>query len=224
MTLAYTLCQTGAQQSPIQLTTANGFSKTHKPTFNYPESTEGSLYNWGYGPAFSPTANMTDLSGNPSMTFDGETVYLKGWHIHAPGEHSVDKDRTKAELHLVHATAAGKERAVVGLMIDPVAYGTNASSIFFESFPLSAIPSFKDTTTRNPMKLNLKRALTEVKNLATFWTYEGSLTSPPCTEGLRWFVAGSKMTVGTAQMQTILKASTFSTRDEQEIWGHKVNV
>ncbi|KAI9648684.1 hypothetical protein NHQ30_003322 [Ciborinia camelliae] len=221
---SYTTCQTGTQQSPIQLSTADGFSKTHTPTFNYPNSTEGSLYNWGYGAAFSLTSNITDLSGNPSFTFDSETVYLKGWHIHAPADHTIDGGRSRAELHLVHATASGKERAVLALRIDPVAYGTDTNSTFFESFALSSIPSFHDLTTKVPTTLNLKQALTEINNVATFWTYQGSLTSPPCTEGIRWFVAGTKMLVGTEQMRHLLGVSTFSAREEQMIWGQKVNV
>lgn len=222
--LDYTTCQTGTQQSPIHLTTAGGFSKTHTPTFNYSTSTEGSLYNWGYGAAFSLTSNTTDLSGNPSLTFDSETVYLKGWHIHAPADHTIDSVRSKAELHFVHATATGKERAVVAFRIDPVDFGTTANSTFFDSFPLSSIPSFKDVTTKVPLKLDLKQALTEINNADTFWTYEGSLTSPPCTEGIRWFVAGTKMIVGTEQMQELLAVSTYSAREEQGIWGQKVNV
>ncbi|KAJ8066455.1 hypothetical protein OCU04_005515 [Sclerotinia nivalis] len=219
----YTTCQTGAQQSPIHLETATGFSKTHVPTFNYSTATPGSLYNWGYGAAFSLTANTTNLSGNPSMTFDNETVYLKGWHIHAPADHTIDSTRPKAELHFVHATASGKERAVVALMIDPVPYGTTGNSTFFNSFPLASIPPFSDQTTRIPLTMNLNQALTEIDNAKTFWTYEGSLTSPPCTEGLRWFVGGKKMTVGTEQMQELLAISTYSAREEQKLWGHNIN-
>ncbi|KAG4028688.1 hypothetical protein MFRU_020g01270 [Monilinia fructicola] len=219
----YTLCQTGAQQSPVHLNTADGLAKTHKPTFNYPDSISGSLYNWGYGPAFVPAG--TDLTRNPSMTFDGETVYLKGLHIHSPSEHSINGDRAKSELHLVHAKADGEERAVVGILIDPVAYESNApNSTFFESLQLSKVPSFKDTTTRISSTLNIKQALTEVKSLDTYWTYEGSLTTPPCTQGLRWFVSNPKLLVGTAQMQELLKVSSFSARVEQEVWGQKVNV
>ncbi|ESZ93650.1 hypothetical protein SBOR_5955 [Sclerotinia borealis F-4128] len=220
----YTTCQTGTQQSPIHLTTSSGFSKTHRPTFNYPTSTDGSLYNWGYGAAFSLTSNTTDLSGNPTLSFDNETLYLKGWHIHAPADHTIDSVRSKAELHLVHATSSGEERAVVALRIDPIAYGTTANSTFFESFPLTSIPAFSDATAKIPITLDLKQALAEIDNADTFWTYEGSLTSPPCTEGIRWFVAGTKMSVGTEQMQELLAVSTFSAREEQGIWGQKVNV
>lgn len=57
-----------------------------------------------------------------------------------------------------------------------------------------------------------------------FWTYRGSLTSPPCTEGLRWFVARNIMFVSDRQMQDMLRVSTFSARAEQEVWNHEINV
>lgn len=130
----------------------------------------------------------------------------------------------RAELHFVHATASGKERAVLAFMIDPVPYGTVANSTFFESFPLTSIPSYHDHTTKVPLTLDLKQALTEVNNVKNYWAYEGSLTSPPCTEGMRWFVAGTKMNVGTEQMQELLANTTYGAREEQKIWGQKVNV
>jgi carbonic anhydrase len=62
-----------------------------------------------------------------------------------------------------------------------------------------------------------------VQFFSEFWTYQGSLTSPPCTEGIRWFVARQIMFTGVKQMQDILGASTYSARAEQEVWQHRIN-
>ena len=86
----------------------------------------GALSNWGYGPAFTTSTNSSITSG-PAMTYDNTTLYLKGLHIHSPADHSVQGDRSKAELHLVHADASGKERGVIAIRIDP----GNADSLFF---------------------------------------------------------------------------------------------
>jgi carbonic anhydrase len=74
------------------------------------------------------------------MTYDNETLYLKGWHIHSSADHTVQFDRSKAELHLVHADAKGIERGVVAIRIDP----GNYDSPFFSQFlsPTSSVPSF----------------------------------------------------------------------------------
>lgn len=98
----YELCQTGSQQSPIGISLLQGLSQNHQPSFNgYTGNYTGEYYNWGYGPAFTFYHPEGDYSGLPSMTFDDETVYCTGWHIHAPADHSVQSDRSKAELHLV---------------------------------------------------------------------------------------------------------------------------
>lgn len=44
------------------------------------------------------------------MTYEGETLFLKGWHIHSPSDHRVDGVQSKAEVHLVQANAEGEER------------------------------------------------------------------------------------------------------------------
>lgn len=74
------------------------------------------------------------------------------------------------------------------------------------------------------MDLDMHQALQEVNTFSDFWTYRGSLTSPPCTEGIRWWVARNVLFVGHAQMREILRGSTYSARVEQEVWMHGVNV
>jgi carbonic anhydrase len=50
------------------------------------------------------------------------------------------------------------------------------------------------------------------------------LTSPPCREGIRFFIARNILFVSNAQMQDILRVSTYSARAEQEVWMHEINV
>lgn len=216
----YTNCQIGTKQAPIPLMLTQGLSQNHIPTFNYGTPVAGNIFNWEHGPAFTANTNSTPLSSSPSFTFDNETVYFKGWHIHSPADHSIQGHRTTAELHLVHANAKGKERAVVAIFIDP----GNTDSAFAAQFISAPVPNFDSTTTVATESMDLKLAIAEAGDFREFWTYDGSLTSPPCTEGIRFFVSRSVMTVGNAQMQEILKVSTFSARTEQEVWMHGINV
>ncbi|KAH6664438.1 alpha carbonic anhydrase [Halenospora varia] len=198
----------------------------HRPTFSYSTPVAGNIYNWGYGPAFSVNTNSTPITSAPSMTWDDKTVYLKGWHIHSPADHSVQGDRSKSELHLVHSDAEGHEKAVVAIRVDP----GNTNSPFFNQFEqpsnsstITTMPNFDETTTI-PTTLDMAQVLSEVANFSEFWTYEGSLTSPPCTEGIRWFVARNVLFVGVDQMREVLRVSTYSARVEQEVWQHEINV
>lgn len=212
----YRLCQTGTQQSPIALSLNNGLALNHIPKFDYNGTVAGNWFNWGYGPAFTVAQNE-DWTKNPSATYDNKTVYLKGWHIHSPADHSVEGDRSKAELHLVHVDAKGHEAAVMAIRLDP----GNANNTFFEQLP--PMIQFDQMGVEVAITLDLTSLLQSVLYFNEFWTYQGSLTSPPCHEGIRWFVARQIAFTGVAQMQDILGASTYSARAEQEVWQHRIN-
>lgn len=206
----------GTQQSPIALSLSNGLSLNHVPTFNFNGSISGNFYNWGYGPAFT-VAHEDDWTTHPSVTYDNDTVYLKGWHIHSPGDHTVGSVRSKAELHMVMVDATGHEKAVMGIRLDP----GNTNNTFFEQLP--PVIGFNDLDTFEPVSLDFTPALQSVLFFNEFWTYQGSLTSPPCSEGIRWFMARQILFTGVEQMQAILGASTYSARAEQEVWQHRIN-
>ncbi|CAI7634592.1 unnamed protein product [Penicillium glandicola] len=216
----YALCQTGTQQSPIPLDLRQGLSAHHRLDFSdIGGNTTGNFYNWGYGPAFTVhRENDNDLSSLPAVKFDNETVYVGGWHIHTPADHSVGNLKSKGEMHFVLYTADGHERAVLAFMIHP----GSQDSVFFGQMP--PMIGFNDTVTQKQTTLDLKRALAEVDNFDEFWTYKGSLTSPPCSEGIRWFIARSVLFIGVDQMRAILGASTYSARREQDVWQHEINV
>lgn len=214
----YALCQSGTQQSPIALGLNQGLSQLHQPYFEgYTGNVTGNFYNWGYGPAFTLDHPEDEYTGLPSMTFDNQTLYLIGWHLHAPADHSVAGDRSKAELHMVHANEEGKEGAVLAIRLDP---GASPSS-FFDQLP--PMIGFNDTTQIMGAEINPRFALDGVNTFNEFWTYQGSLTSPPCREGIRWFVARSILFTSVNQMRQILGASTYSARAEQEVWLHQIN-
>lgn len=220
MSQDYALCQTGTQQSPIPLDLHQVLSAQHKldsPDFH--GNTTGNFYNWGYGPAFTVhRENENDLSNLPAVKFDNETVHIGGWHIHTPADHSVGGHKPKAEMHFVLYTADGHERAVLGFMIHPGSH----DSVFFNQLP--PIIGSNDTITQKQATLDLKQALAEVNNFDEVWTYKGSLTTPPCTEGIRWFVARSELFIGVDQMRAILGASAYSSRRGQDVWLHEINV
>jgi len=256
----YELCQTGTRQSPIPLNFQQGLSTAHLPDFSkYASEVQGSFYNWGYGPAFAlaktacttgSTATDCPVDTNaPQFTFEdngvNETVYLVSWHVHSPGDHSVQSDRSKAELHLVHVDKNGLERAVLAIRVDP---GFSSYSAFFAEAPFASsngtataleaasnssatiptidnpFPSFKEKDIRLNGTSTPMQALKEVGDFKEMWTYRGSLTSPPCREGIRFFIARNIMFVSNAQMQDILRVSTYSARAEQEVWMHEINV
>ncbi|KAK3679568.1 hypothetical protein LTR37_021406 [Vermiconidia calcicola] len=223
---AYELCQTGSQQSPIPLTLNQGLALTHRPTFDYAENITGNFYNWNYGAAFTLDHPEGEYTGLPAFTFEegygdsgrNETVYMTGWHIHSPADHTINGDRSRSELHYVHVDEEGHERVVLAILLDP----SNDASPFFSQLP--DMVSFNETGTQVPAAMNLRLALEEVGDLSEFWTYKGSLTSPPCHEGVRWFVGRQRLYTSRTQMKQILAVSRFAAREEQQVWEHEINV
>lgn len=125
-------------------------------------------------------------------------------------------------MHLVHVDEEGKPASVVGLRIEPSA-DPHYKSEFFEDVGSNLI-GFNDTAVREGVKLSPIKAIEEVGSLKDYWTYRGSLTTPPCTEGIRWFVSAQQLYVSDEQMVTLLEAGRFSNRVEQKVWKHEVNV
>lgn len=225
ISLEYKMCHSGTAQSPINIFTSQGLATTHVPDFSgYAAhgASIGTFNNWGFGPAYTldPGEN-DDFSTLPALKFDNQTVFLSGWHIHFPSEHLVDGVRSRAELHMVHVDAAGEAAAVVGVRIEP---SSITSSPFFDQLPTPLI-HFNDTEAETEgVSLDHTLMIQEVGNVLQYWTYQGSLTTPPCSEGLRWFLPRQTLKVSEAQMVAMLESSRFSHRVEQVVWNQNINV
>lgn len=121
-------------------------------------------------------------------------------------------------MHFVHVDAEGHAKAVLGFRID----ACEEENAFFAQLPGPV--RWNDTETRIPATVDPNAALASVSNFNQFWTYSGSLTSPPCSQGIRWFVARQIMYTSVQQMRKILGASTYSSRVTQKIWQHGIDL
>jgi carbonic anhydrase len=222
----YKLCHSGTTQSPISLLSTQGLAHTHTPDFSGYTATSptvtGTFNNWAFGPAYTLDHEGEDFSTLPALKFDDQTVHLTGWHIHFPSEHLVDGVRSQAEMHLVHTTPTGDAASVLGIRIQAATDPSAPPSPFFQQLPQPLI-HFNDTTERTGVPLDMMLAVNEVGGVKDYWTYMGSLTTPPCSEGLRWFVAAHPLVVSQEQMVAMLEVSRFSHRVEQSVWLQSVN-
>jgi len=222
--IEYIECQTGSHQSPINID-QQPLATTHQPTFEgYDRVMPGNFFNWDFGPAFTPHHPTDELKDLPSMTFDGQKVFMIGWHIHMPSEHLVNGTRSRGEIHLVHANEEGEESAVIGIRLEVASREENTPSRFISQLPEGQFIHYNDTTQLEGVTINHQLAIEEVGRLERYWTYTGSLTTPPCHEGLRWFLPEQPLLVSDAQMVQLLAVSRFSHRVTQEIWLHDINL
>jgi len=115
------------------------------------------------------------------------------FHFHAPSEHTIMGKHMDLEMHIVHLTAAAELGAVLGIMFD-VEEGGNGENTFLASMAGLATKA----TITGPLPL---KGFLQTLNLDEFWSYDGSLTTPPCTEGVRWSVLKTVQPISPAQLK-----------------------
>jgi len=115
----------------------------------------------------------------PSRLVVGLDIYnLVQFHFHAPSEHVVNGQPAAMELHLVHRDVLGN-LAVVGILMK---IGQNPNR--FVDLIMGKAPEEEGAV---PINVSINASALLPKSL-NYYTYSGSLTTPPCTEGVRWFV------------------------------------
>ncbi|WP_432509014.1 carbonic anhydrase [Kineococcus auxinigenes] len=176
----YAECADATQQSPIDLAGASTVPLPD-PRFDYVTG-DVELKNTVH------TVQGVEPPGS-TMTVDGETYALTQFHLHEPAEHTVAGQTYAGELHLVHTDESGAV-AVVGVLLQEGA-ADSALAEYFEQLPADtseqATLSGFDTAALLPQDRRTYR-------------YTGSLTTPPCTEGVSWFVVQQPVEVSAEQL------------------------
>jgi carbonic anhydrase len=180
-------CGTGKQQTPINL--VSGAARPQdlpNLVFAYKPSRLFMTNNGHTIQMTYDTGSSLGRAGSPA------TATLAQFHFHAPSEHTVDGKPYPMELHLVHVDAAGKPVAVVGVFITAGRENAAAAKAFL------ALPAKADE------KAGPAGATIDASGLLpldkTFFMYPGSLTTPPCTEGITWYVLTHPIEMSAAQI------------------------
>lgn len=190
----WALCEEGTAQSPIDFDALGADPQDVSDiAFDYHES----MVSWTNN---GHTVMMSYEPGS-SMILGGTPYQLQQFHYHTPGEHSLQGGaRFEVEQHLVHRNEAG-ELAVVGVMIregdhNPALPGGRRLDQFLpqsEGVVVEFPEETLDATGLLPARLESFR-------------YLGSLTTPPCSEGVRWVVMTEPIEISRSQMRALLQA------------------
>lgn len=171
----------GLNQSPIDI--KNTISAKLEPLkFDY-SATAKSIVNNGH------TVQVDFNEGN-SLTLDGKQFFLKQFHLHSPSENKMNGVSYPMEMHLVHANAQG-ELAVVAVMYQKGQMNSSLAPLW-KNLPKHAGQSIR-------LEGNETAASFLPKKL-DYYRFNGSLTTPPCTEGVRWIVLKDIQSVSEAQL------------------------
>jgi carbonic anhydrase len=178
-------CSAGKQQSPIDLTRAAPVA-IEDAKLAYKASAATVVDN-----GHTVQVNLDDAG---TATIDGREYELVQFHFHAPSEHTVDGEHSPVEAHFVHKDADGK-LAVIGVMIVQGAGSDPLQAI------IDAIPG-KGAEAKLPGTVDVSKLLPPY---LTAYRYAGSLTTPPCSEGVTWSVLVQPVTWSAAQIAQLTK-------------------
>ncbi|WP_281951414.1 carbonic anhydrase [Nitrosophilus kaiyonis] len=183
----YFMCKEGKNQSPINL---NNMVEANLPklNINYSGNAE-SIINNGH------TIQVNTLGKN-SIIMDGIKFTLKQFHFHTPSENKIDGKQYPMEAHFVHADKNGN-LLVLALMYEE---GEEENR------------GLKKVIEQLPKEKHHKEALKEMFNPGDllpkkldYYRFNGSLTTPPCSEGVRWIVIKKPVIATKAQLDVMRK-------------------
>jgi len=173
-------CAVGAEQSPVNL--AGGLQAQIQP-LNFDWKAEA------YKVSNNGHTIQADVSQPGGTTLDGTVYALKQFHFHTPSEHAIDGKRSEMEVHLVHADGKGK-LAVIGVFVVAGAGHAGFAAV------MAAAPS-KEGSQVLPAAID---ATTFLPWDRARYRYEGSLTTPPCSEVVDWNVYAQPLEVAKADI------------------------
>lgn len=178
-------CEAGMEQSPVDIdpAAAEG-SDLPDPVLDWPPS-DLEIVNNGH-------TIQADVAAGSTSELNGRRYDLLQFHWHRPSEHTVGGDPFAMELHFVHADAAG-DLAVLGVLLE-VGDGNPLYDILWEAQPQvdgSTLLTGVDFRQLLPADL-------------TTWVLPGSLTTPPCSEGVAWNVVTVPASISAEQVEAFL--------------------
>ncbi|WP_034263180.1 carbonic anhydrase [Bacillus sp. J33] len=206
---SFSACANGTEQSPIDIELANvQLDKSlAEININY-TPTSFTLVNNGH------TIQANDASGRNTLTVDNEEYILLQMHFHKPSEHLINGQPFEMEGHLVHQNTEGK-LAVLGFLIN----AGNENKIFAEMFSkLPQVETEEDVTLEK--FVDLENLLPNEKN---FFRYSGSLTTPPCSEDVKWIVMDQPIEMSKEQIEAFGSIFPHNSRPIQPLNGRKVS-
>jgi carbonic anhydrase len=197
----FATCDVGKNQSPIDNDSTNDADlKPLKMLQKFPAK---DIVNNGH------TIQVNFKDGN-NLILDNMVFKLKQVHFHAPSEHMIKGKAFAMEAHFVHADSKGN-LAVIGVM-----FNEGKANIGLEKL-WKQMPKNLD----KPVNIVSRLLPSEMmpKNL-DYYRFNGSLTTPPCSEGVRWIVIKTPLTASKAQIEAFQNVMKHhNNRPVQEING-----
>lgn len=191
-------CAEGEHQSPIDIETYKTNEVSARLEFYYKASSV-ELINNGH------TVQAIPDKDNYIIAL-GKSYHMRQIHFHDPSEHHLDGVIYPMEIHMVHTDSSGG-LAVVALLVKEGPSNSVLGAIW------SGLPHDIDEHSRPDGKLDMLKLIPDMQDI---YHYQGSLTTPPCTEGVEWFVIGNPIRMSKEQISEFKKLHPGNSRPIQD--------
>ncbi|TYT21357.1 carbonic anhydrase family protein [Corynebacterium urealyticum] len=202
---AFKKCGVGEQQSPIDLTSVKKKDLVNLD-FNYGVENLH-LVNNGH-------SQQAKVAEGSTLTANDVDYELQQYHFHTPSEHTVDGKPAEGEIHFVHKDKDGN-LAVVGALITEGETHEEAYRPIIDNL-------IKDTGVERSFDdapVTLEDLLPKQSG---YTAYDGSLTTPPCSEDVKWFVLDAPVELSSVQIEKLRKYMGENARPAQDLNGREV--
>jgi carbonic anhydrase len=195
---AFETCGAGRDQSPIDIRRA---VRADLPAlqFGYTTATP-TLVNNGH-------TIQVNLPPGQTLTVGDRQYELLQFHFHTPSEDALNGRRAPMEAHFVHRDASG-HLGVVALMLQPGKAQTALAPLF------AHLPRVGETITVDGLQIDLAALLPRDR---AYYSFAGSLTTPPCSEGVSWMVLRQPGTVSAQQLRAFHRLYQANARPIQPL-------
>ena len=204
----YAECGVGQKQSPINIDPSN---------LDFTNDLDELRIEYGPIPlSITNNGHTIRLNTSKGLLFIGKNKYqLAQLHFHAPSEHTISGKHYPIEAHFVNGIDDGR-LAVVGVFFDVGTFNPEFDKI------LKAAPTATNITVDKEDFINLDKLFP--KSIQSFYTYFGSLTTPPCSEGIQWLLLKETIPISNDQIEEFnTKFYHNNARKEQKMNDRKID-
>lgn len=179
----FVICGEGKAQSPIDIRDAVETALVDIE-FHYGE-TANNIVNNGH-------TIQVNVDAGSHIVYNGITYDLLQFHFHAPSEHTIAGEAAPMEIHFVHKDRNSNNLAVVGTLLNEGESANEAYKPIFDNMPakVGAVDALGED-------IALAELLPERRG---YYTYQGSLTTPPCSELVRWLLLDAPVALSAQQI------------------------
>jgi carbonic anhydrase len=200
---AWSKCDTGTRQSPIDL--RDGMKvDLEQISFDYKPS--------GFNVVDNGHTVQVTVGGGNFITVQNRSYELLQFHFHRPSEERVNGKGFEMVVHMVHKDPEGK-LAVLAVLLER-GKGNNLIQTVWNNLPLEKL----DVVSPNVV-LDVAEILPQRRD---YFTFMGSLTTPPCNEGVLWLVMKQPMQASPAQMALFSRMYPLNARPIQASSGRMI--